>query len=168
MHCILYFESTKYKKYNFHPDNRHSKRVESWFKVVKITPDSSTSTKYSSNLPEYCCHIYDATWRFRKIYSDTNYTFLFVYCCTVYEYLDLTPKCDVLGMYNVHCTCIMEFATSRTLSAVRNTTTSDKSKRTPSITIGSTFFNVHNLYVIWLQCAGRRLNDSFRGIQLLE
>ena len=77
----------------------------------------------------------------------------------------------------VQCTCIMEFSTSRTFSAVRNTPTSDKSKCMPSITIGLTFLCAH------LMCYGYNvltgdwmirseafscLNDSFRTIQMVE
>ena len=103
-------------------------------------------------------------WRFRKIYSGTNCTVLFVYCYTVYKILRLDNENNIC----VQRTCIMEFATSRTFSAVRNTPTSDKSKRTPSIKIGSTLFFMCITSMLWLRCAGRRLNDSFRGIQLVE
>jgi hypothetical protein len=132
---------------------------------MKCTPSTRSSiicslVKEQTILGERMC----STRRFRKIYSGTNCTVLFVYCYTVYKILRLDNENNIC----VQRTCIMEFATSRTFSAVRNTPTSDKSKRTPSITIGSTLFFMCITSMLWLRCAGRRLNDSFRGIQLLE
>ncbi len=128
--------------------------------------------------------------RFRKIYSGTSCTVVFVYCCSDHEYSDMTPQWNVCTMYDA---CIIESATCHTFSTLRNIRASDKSKRTKNITIGSTwillFPHVHNFYVMvtmmclletewfvqrhsaaWMIHSGPFwwLNDSFRTIQLHE
>ncbi len=110
------------------------------------------------------------------------------FLCTVVlctKYLDLTTKCNVC----VKCTCIMEFATSRTFSAVRKDTYFRQIKMYPEYyNLVDIFLHVHNFYVMvtmcwpvtewfvqrhslaWMIHSGpfSWLNDSFRTIQLLE
>jgi hypothetical protein len=69
-------------------------------------------------------------------------------------------------MYVQH-TCIMEFATSPTFSAMWKTPTAVKSNVPRVLWFGRHFF-ICISSMLWLRCAGRRLNDLFRGIQLLE
>ena len=91
--------------------------------------------------------------------------------CTLFRFCTFVLRRNTYFETVMKWSCIIEFATCRTYSAVRTKRRLDKSKRTQNITIGSTwlllFPDACTASMLWLRCAGRRLNDSFRSIHLL-